>query len=87
MFNHNLGRIPLALCWVLFATHSSASETRSKEANYSPSYTIPNSTSLAFTYGESDGIVMPPGCTCEKSGVKLSQCDAFSCDCNCDLTA
>lgn len=31
-------------------------------------------------------IILPPGCTCQKSNVLLSQCTAFNCDCNCDVT-
>ena len=31
-------------------------------------------------------VTLPHGCTCQKSGVELSTCSAFNCDCACDLT-
>mmetsp|Transcript_563 Transcript_563/g.1302 ORF Transcript_563/g.1302 Transcript_563/m.1302 type:complete len:656 (-) Transcript_563:219-2186(-) len=35
-----------------------------------------------------ESIVMPPGCTCRRTGaVNDEQCDQFDCDCLCDITA
>ena len=51
------------------------------------SFKLANASSLARVYGDADGVVMPPGCSCVRSGVLESQCDLFECTCLCNLNA